>query len=237
MDYLLLPEFHEIWLKHEDMYLRVFWLSLRNLAGRKRLVGDENKINELLYTITRKVCFEIEKKENWEIAYPCYELPKQPANERELTGGNKGKRPDFSCKFKNSFAESAEDGEIFFYVECKLIGKAESSNPLNKKYVAEGIKRFVSKTHEYGKRAPSGLMIGYMINMTPQTIQDDINTHIRKVLRGNPEIGFAFSDNEVISKTEQKLIRSEVLPKNFKLLHLWVDLRKNYKFESKKSKI
>jgi hypothetical protein len=43
-------------------------------------------------------------------------------------------------------------------------------------YINKGIDRFDSLTHEYGKRANDGIMIGYIISSTKTTIQQEINT-------------------------------------------------------------
>ena len=230
-----LPQFHELWRRHENAYMDVFIRSLKRLAEREKLYGGENRINKTLSKITNDICFELWNTEKKDINRPRYEQPIPPTDENELTEDNDSKRPDFSCIFKNDFAQKPEEREIGLHCECKLLGDIDSSWNLNRNYVNNGIKRFLHNTHEYGKRAPAGLMIGYMINMLPPTIQDDVNGHIKKELHGNPEINFVFSG--ITSKTEQKLFRSDVAPNDFVLNHIWVDLRNNYKFERKKPKV
>ncbi len=115
-------------------------------------------------------------------------------------------------------------------MECKRLGRLDSGWPLNKNYVTKGIKRFLSKEHEYGKRAPSGMMLGYVVNMTLSEIQNQINTYLSKELPYVPIIDFELKKRPV-NRTTQKFNRQEVEPSDFSLHHLWVDLRKNYQFE------
>ncbi|MCI0471800.1 MAG: hypothetical protein L0Y73_09090, partial [Candidatus Aminicenantes bacterium] len=165
-----LPSFIKLWKRHTDLYVEVFSLALTELAERRAApaAGDEDAISEKLCYILSRVCFNIGKSRNREIQTPYWEAPIQPVSGEELKGGKIRKRPDFTCKLVNPFAESPEENEISFHVECKRLGRAVSvSWNLNKNYVVKGIKRFDCPTHEYGKRAPSGMMIGYIIGMTP----------------------------------------------------------------------
>ena len=102
------------------------------------------------------------KKSNREIRPPDWEKPIQPIINTEIKGGKIKKRPDFTCNLCNTITESPDNYVLPFHVECKRLGKPTSPAwILNKNYVENGIKRFDSSEHEYGKRANSGLMIGY----------------------------------------------------------------------------
>lgn len=198
------------------------------MADARRLSGDEDAVSEKLCPILRSVCFNVARSQNREIRTPSWEPPIPPVTEDELKGGKIRKRPDFTCSCYNSFAGSAEEHEIPFHVECKLLGSLTSPSwILNRNYVNYGIKRFDSTEHEYGKRAPSGLMIGYMINMEPQSIVREINDCQTIECPHNPPISFNFTQEHVHS-TCQQLQRKNVNPQYFKLTHLWADLRQNY---------
>jgi hypothetical protein len=99
---------------------------------------------------------------------------------------------------------------------------------LNKNYVKNGIKRFDSKIHEYGKRADSGMMIGYIIGMTPEEIESEVNDYQKIHASEYTDIKFFF-DTTTLFKTRQDIKRKNVLPARFELIHLWVDLRNCYK--------
>ena len=220
-----LPSFNELWKRHEALYVDIFSMALVQLTNEAFSLQDENKISEHLCPILNTVCFNESKKRKCEIRTPDWEKPIQPVTDNELKAG-KEKRPDFSCKFYNPFALRSEEHEIVLHTECKLLGKPTSKTwILYKNYSINGIKRFDSPSHEYGKRAASGLMLGYIISMEPEQIIYEINNFQKEYLPHYPKLSFQFNTPSVF-KEKQNLIRENVNPKNFQLIHLWVDLRK-----------
>lgn len=220
-----IPSFSSLWQKHETIYIRVFILALQRLSGEQCDKNDEDMISEYLCPILNTVCFEESQKNNWEIRTPDWEKPIQPVTCSELKGGKVRQRPDFTCKLTNPFARYANEYEVPLHIECKRLGAPTSSNwSLNKNYVINGIKRFDSRKHEYGKRAFSGMMVGYIINMSPEIILDEVNNHQKKHCYSNPAIEFEFVKNK-IRQHRQKLNRKNLKPEKFELVHLWVDLR------------
>lgn len=222
-----LPSFTILWQRHEKHYCKIFLAALQGLCNKK-LTGNENNISLALYPILNKVCFCLSKSKNIEVPTPNPERPKFPVNENEIDDESIRKRPDFTCNHLNPFAESPEEHEIPLHIECKLLGQAKPSSPswkFNEKYVMNGIKRFDSKSHEYGKRASSGLMIGYIISMEPKTILDEVNNYQKKELPDNPCIKFTFKKSKTF-QSYQGLKRKTVKPSDFNLIHIWADLRR-----------
>jgi len=114
--------------------------------------------------------------------------------------------------------------KYLFHVECKRLGSPTSANwILNENYVKNGIKRFDCELHEYGKRAPSGMMVGYIISMSPEKILDEVNTHQKQHCSYNTAIKLGFVKGNV-HQYRQKLNRKNLKPEVFKLVHLWVNL-------------
>jgi len=219
-----LPSFLKLWKRHEKLYLGIFSTALVQLAEKKCLTTDEDTISEQLCPVLSEVCFMEGKKRNVEIRTPDWEKPIQPVTDIELKGGNKGKRPDFTCKCYNHFALQAEEAEIALHIECKLLGNPTISTwILNKNYVTNGIKRFDNRTHEYGKRASSGIMIGYIISMQPENIVKEINQWQQKYMPENPALSFQY-DTPPVLQERQTLKRKNVNPEKFHLIHLWVNL-------------
>ena len=211
------------------LYSEVFSTALRELSESPSVSGDEDAISEILCSILNRVCFNFGKSRNQELQTPYWETPIQPVAGDELNGGKIKKRPDFTCKFINPWAASPEKYEISLHIECKLLGLPTSATwILNKNYVKNGIKRFDSKIHEYGKRADSGMMIGYIIGMTPQEIESEVNDYQKKHASEYTDIKFLF-DTTTLFKTRQDIKRKNVMPARFELIHLWVDLRNCYK--------
>jgi len=89
------------------------------------------------------------------------------------------------------------------------------------------MKRFDCREHEYGKRAPSGMMIGYIISLTPHDIVTEVNCYKNRHLKNCSDIRFSWNSGYV-HRTEQSITRQQVAPANFRLIHIWADLRHNY---------
>ena len=217
-----LPSFAILWQRHEGLYLEVFSIALLELSRKNCVSGDEDAISERLCPRLNQACFELAKCRNIDIRTPVWEGPIQPVTEEELKGGKIRKRPDFTCRCSNPFAVSSDEHEIPLHVECKCLGNPTSASwNLNENYIKNGIKRFDSGTHEYGKRASSGIMIGYIISMKPKDILQEVNAHQKKLLPDYPNITFDFNSTPLF-QIRQKIKRKYVLPKLFELIHLWI---------------
>jgi len=224
-----LSPFTTLWNRHILLYSEVFSTALQELSELASISGDEDAISEILCPILNRVCFNFGRSRNQELQTPYWEAPIQPVTGDELKGGKIKKRPDFSCKCINPWAASPEKYEISLHVECKRLGYPTSATwILNENYVKNGIKRFDSKIHKYGKRADSGIMIGYIISMMPQEIISEVNDYQKKHEPEYPEIKFFFNTTTLFN-TIQDIKRKNVMPARFKLIHLWVDLRNCYK--------
>lgn len=220
-----IPSFSSLWQQHERLYIGLFYMALQRLSEDTCDTTNEDIISEQLCPVLNNVCFEESQNNNCEIRTPDWEKPVQPVTVSELKGGKVRKRPDFTCKLTNPFAARAEEHEIPFHVECKRLGNPTSIGwKLNENYVTNGIKRFDCASHEYGKRASSGIMIGYIISMSPMKILNEVNGHQKKHCPHNPMLAFKFGKKNV-RQCFQKLNRKNVKPDKFKLFHLWVDLR------------
>jgi len=227
-----LSPFLTLWNRHVALYSEIFSAAFQELSESSSISGDEDAISEILCSTLSRVCFRLGKSRNHDLQTPYWEAPIQPVTGNELKGGKIKKRPDFTCKCINPWAASHEKYEVSLHVECKLLGHPTSATwILNENYVKNGIKRFDSKIHEYGKRANSGMMIGYIISMTPEEIESEVNVYQKKHAPEYTQIHFLF-DSMALFKTRQYIKRRHVMPARFELLHLWVDLRNCYKNSS-----
>lgn len=204
-----------LWMEHEKLYCSIFYEALQQLEINEEQCKNEDAISEALCPVLREVCFRHER----DVKTPDWEKPNQPVSTNELKGGKTRKRPDFTCNFLNSLAASPETYEIPFHIECKRLGETVGSWNLNKNYVGNGVNRFDCKTHEYGKRAPAGMMIGYVVNMERTAILEAVNKH----MPDEHELNFKFTQKVV--SCEQNSNRKHVKPSEFKIIHLWADLR------------
>ncbi len=210
-----LARFPALWTRHDKVYCSIFRKALQRLEIHAD--SDENEISESLCPILQRVCFEME----CEIQPPEWEKPIAPVTEDELTGGKKSKKPDFTCNILNSNATDSSLYCIPFHVECKRLGRRKGSWNFNKNYIHNGINRFDSHSHRYGKRASSGMMIGYIINMEPDEILDSVNNYMPDYI---PKLNFNFSEKVV--SCNQNFERKYIEPKQFTLTHIWSDFRK-----------
>ncbi|HCU01685.1 TPA: hypothetical protein DIC62_02710 [Candidatus Nomurabacteria bacterium] len=207
--------FSSLWTAHENLYCSLFYEALK-LLEITDLAKNENAISEALCPIFNDLCF----KHCRDVTPPMWEVPNQPSTNDELKGGKKSPKPDFSCNLINPFANGSDMYQIPFHIECKKLGEKVGSWNLNKNYVNNGINRFDSNKHEYGKKAISGLMVGYIVSMEPIAILEEVNGHLPEQLQ---KLTFVFVEKVV--SCEQSIIRKEVNPKDFKLIHIWVNLK------------
>lgn len=220
-----LSPFATLWNRHITLYSDIFSAALKELSESSLISRDEDAISERLCLILSSVCYRLGKSRNQDVQTPCWEAPIQPVAGDELRGGKIKKRPDFTCKCINPWAISHEKYEISLHIECKLLGYPTSTTwILNENYVKNGIKRFDSKIHEYGKMANSGMMIGYIISMTPAEIEAEVNVYQKKYAPENDQIKFSFNTITPFNAC-QHIIRKNVCPTQFELIHLWADLR------------
>lgn len=208
----------QLWKRHEDIYQNLFFEALHLIKVSDLQKEHEDAISEELNLKLRFVCFN----NNCHLNLPVWEGPIPPITTKQLKGGSKGKRPDFSCTIVNSFASSLEDYDISLHIECKRLGIKRGSWNLNKNYVKNGVQRFDSFEHRYGQNASSGIMIGYIISSKRAIILNEVNNHLKQQF---PLLSFNFTSKVEICSF--KLARRNVTPCNFKLTHIWADLRSN----------
>ena len=64
------------------------------------------------------------------------------------------------------------------------------------------------------------MMIGYIINMEPISILTKVNEYLPNQF---PKLSFSFTQKVVSS--EQEYFRLRVEPEEFKIIHIWVNLK------------
>lgn len=136
------------------------------------------------------------------------------------------KKPDFYWRIVDPTAAEASC-ERNFILECKRLGQQSSiSWPLNRNYVENGIRRFLTSPHEYGKGDDECGMIGFVQSMN----FDDILAEVNLAISTNPELITPLSapshgwQDKGISELEHDLQRPFPISP-FHMYHFWVDLR------------
>jgi len=216
--------FTKIWQRHVELYTEIFIISLNRLCIENCIDDQEyeDKINYYLWEILREVCLESSSKNNQEIPPPTYQQPIPDSKRVAIYGSRTLKKPDFTCDKNNNI----EPRWVSLHIECKKLGKPRKlSWKFNERYILDGILRFDSKEHQYGADSFSGIMIGYIVSMLPEDILKEVNMILNKSSIGCTKLKFNFKSNPVF-KTNQKINRQNVKPKNFELIHLWANLVK-----------
>lgn len=226
----------DLWKNFVATHVELFERALKKLAETTEVpetfANDESAISELLILRLREVRAEMstEDEDNVHILMPVFEAPIPPTGEAELTGGRRNKRPDFTCTFPpkdadslKKYADSFKNYEFPLHIECKILGRDRGKQTKYKRnYVCLGIGRFDSPEHKYGRGAFSGMMLGYLIGETIESVVSGVNKCVEKHFARHPQIALSFTDG--IGKCSSQFEREHVLPNSFLLQHIWVDL-------------
>jgi hypothetical protein len=215
------------WNLFVNNYVDVFIRALGKLQTfNSKLPSDEDRLSEILSAgLLEQACREILDETDILLSLPHWEKPIAPSNQQSRRNGQLGKRPDFTCVCPNARPGSHENYEFYLHIECKLLGKSTTNQ---RNYVVNGLQRFDSAEHQYGKDVQTGLMIGYILEKLPEEIQKEINKYMNKRIQYCPCLQFVFNTDSAY-KHDQSFIRQHTRPAEFSIVHIWVDLRNNFK--------
>lgn len=136
-------------------------------------------------------------------------------------------REDKICDFYWSCVDHVAKKTRYLYIECKRLGTPSSPTwHLNKNYIKNGIRRFVTSPHEYGKNEDVCGMVGYVQNMTFDDILDEVNQAADVAMEAITPLVLDKNgwQEKGVSKLTHQLTRP--FPKSpFEMVHYWVDLR------------
>jgi hypothetical protein len=227
-----LPDAIQCWQRFVDCHVELFNRALFKLAAwdqNQIQCKDENNISKLLSLLLQDVCSEMKSERDIHIYVPAWERPKSPINASKLQSEDVCKRPDFTCTCPNKRPGMHENYELYFHVECKVIGKDAPDKKVNKKnYVHEGIMRFDNASHKYGENVNHGMMIGYLVGESVATVVKETNKIIEKKIASHGPLSFGpNTSTTTILESKNAFIRNFVKPQSFTLIHLWVDLKSN----------
>ena len=224
-----IPSASMLWQRHEGLVLAVFIQALKLLRFEKNLPDSENRINETLYLKAREAYFKLPLEQRPAFFGLFIEPQNQPQTEDDVGEEFLLKKPDFKWRVENRSDANPATAIKDYDIECKRLGKPVNKNwVLNENYVKNGILRFSSDKHSYGKGVPFGAMIGYIQNMELKDILKEINQCVVQIQTYKiPSISFSTKDisSKAIFETTQKFCRKEIKPSPFNLRHIWVDLR------------
>jgi hypothetical protein len=225
----MIPDARRAWdlfvIRHVELFVRALARLIVLDCGGQPPQQHENDISKLLSALLREICYEMKKELEIDIRVPTWESPIPPLSTMDVQDEEVGKRPDFTCIFPNPRPGSHENLEIPFHVECKIIGKDKGNQKIYKEnYVRKGIIRFDNKSHGYGHKSHCGVMIGYLVGESAESIQHVINQIITEEVPGHDPLCVSF-DSQKVGESKNKFDRLHVDPQSFTLFHLWADLK------------
>ncbi len=215
------------WQKFENSILATFKLALEKLAQCEELPLKEDKVNRKLREYVFEAITELnlpDEESKWSVVY---EASNQPSITDEERSKREDKRPDFQCAIFDRQEKETIRGQKFFVIECKRLGTPPSSSwVLNRNYITNGVQRFIKKEWAYAADYSSGAMIGYLQTMTLETAHKEVGNYAKDYAVPKLELLEKDWSLEKTNLLSHQLRRSEVIPENFKLTHLWIDIRK-----------
>lgn len=223
------PRFSDVvtWDRFELSVLAVFQEALQRLSTDPIITQSENHINHRLYWLARSVHLEKMKNSPGEILQfgIILEGTSQPTPDDQARAARLTKRPDLTCLVVNAQAASLEESQLCYYLECKRLGMPVNAWVFNENYSEHGIRRFVDHDWEYAKGCQSGAMIGYVENMAPNDILNEVNVGSNS--RQLPSLSIAAQQWAVgsVNPLNQAALTRGCSPTEFTLRHFWVDLR------------
>ena len=229
------------WQRHEKNVIEAIILALSILRSQEGLVKlqeelnseekrpIEDRINRALYFCLNKANHQLCRLKRGVKSGVTPEPRNQP-NPDIPFAEQEFKRPDFMWGYFDPLETDEWKGNRNYTIECKRLGKKSASHwEFNKKYVENGIRRFISEEHSYGKSESSGAMIGYIENMEFDDILQEVNAEIAITLRSVPQLSKPLDGwkEQATSRLEHEFKRPFPISP-FHLWHFWIDLRGCY---------
>lgn len=212
------------WANFERRILEILRLALQMLQEQTPYPIEENDINHQLSIYLRRANYTLRREDRGLDSNPFYEARNQPDSISRTNRDDK--RPDFQWEFVDYLESDPDKSSKHYVIECKRLGLPSSPTwKLNKNYITDGVLRFIEAEWGYGKFCSSSAMVGYVQNMNLSDILGEINQIAadKQIPTINPNVE-GLKDND-ISQLEHQIDRQQILPRTFKLNHLWVDLR------------
>lgn len=208
-----------IWAQWERGILQIMTEALSQLNNYVDTDYTENDITVELHKIILHVRFCNQQIAFGNIMLQTQNQPLNALGEQEEQTRLR-KKPDIQWVFNDENANTPENSQRYFTIECKCL----SSSTEEQNYVEKGINRFVLDEWGYGRNEKSGMMVAYMKDKDTDKHLCQINKHNDKY--AYPLLIICSSENEDVYRYIQKFETREFEPKRFNLNHLWVNVNK-----------
>src|SRR5690554_6303962 len=154
----------------ENRKLKIFQLldrALILLRNNAVLPREELLLNRELYKCMKRAALEMQFD-----FLPTPEGKNPPSESDEERAEREDKIPDLYWQIPDHV-----NGVVrYFVVECKRLGPPSSPSwKLNENYVRNGVRRFITSPHEYGKDEDAAGMVGYLQGMEFDEVLKEVN--------------------------------------------------------------
>lgn len=165
----------DLWARRERACLEVLDDALRMLAEDPGPQDHEDDINRRLLRMIDRATHQHNQREPDEVGAVVYEGRNTPASDDAQRALREHKRPDFQWAWIDEHATDPDRARRELVLECKRIARTTGRVASCELYVSEGIRRYVSDEHGYGKGQRSGAMVGYVQRITIREALTAIN--------------------------------------------------------------
>jgi hypothetical protein len=212
--------FSASWEEYKLTLLQIIEEALALLRHDHRAGMSENEINRILWQCFRRVVHKHKLTYHLPVPEGC-----NPPNADDVhRAAREFKRPDFYWQIADDTADDAETCDRRFVLECKRLGTAASAWVFNTNYSLNGILRFVTDDHGYGKGDDTGGMVGYVQNMDFADILREVNAAASLV--GIPVISAPPGGWQPGGMSQLiHILTRPFRPTSYELSHFWIDLR------------
>ena len=216
------------WATHEANAREVLLEALTSLKEEENLPIKENDVSTKLLFCIRRANRRLHDEEGRGIPHPIIPQAEIAADPNDLYAiSSEAKKPDFQWGMIDETVEDPAKADRHLTIECKRLGRYASGHNLNVDYVEKGVLRFTTKEHRYGRYTDSGIMIGYIQNMDPADVLNEVNVATTKNRLPPISLSPTGWQQRGVSLLEHILDRSFIISP-FLLRHFWVDLQHCY---------
>jgi hypothetical protein len=164
----------DLWESHRSRCLELLERALAHLASGQ-VDESEHDLNRRLYRAIGRAQWEAARAGEGSIPVPAYEARNAPIGSDTEFDPREHKIPDFQWAYIDHLAPIPEAAIRFFTVECKRLRIATSSWDFFAQYVEQGVLRFLTPAHSYGKDTPAGAMVGYLQRISAEDAQKEVD--------------------------------------------------------------
>lgn len=204
----------DAWHAHERLCIDLLRTALSGFA-----VSDpdesEDELNRRLYLHITETARAIERRDGVTLPVVVPEGQNPPLVSDQERAAREFKRPDFYWAYHD---HDGDEPARQFVVECKRLTIPSSGRRYTEQYVIEGIRRFATVEHGYGKQAWAAAMVGYVQQIDPAVARTEIDGFLSTATL--PTLDPEQSPDQGIARHRHQLDRP-FAQSPFRLLHLW----------------